>query len=217
MPFPDNKPHALVIGNGESLSKNRLIHLSQKAAYVICTDGGALTAKISGIIPNAIIGDLDSINEESLEYFKNQNSEIIRDPSQSENDLEKCIITITRRGYSNIVLAGFMGKRDDQSMATLLLMKKYTPKAEILTLTNYSEIHLLNKGQYHFNVQSYQTISLFGFPRAFGITTDGLKFSLNDQPLYEGSKGLSNLSVSDSFRISLKSGTIIVIINLDVT
>ena len=69
---------------------------------IICADGGAnnyhdfclknQTAKK----PLAIIGDFDSITPSTLDYFKLQNTPIIKDDDQNHNDFEKAFILILK-------------------------------------------------------------------------------------------------------------------------
>ncbi|MCK4297642.1 MAG: thiamine diphosphokinase, partial [Candidatus Marinimicrobia bacterium] len=69
----------------------------------------------------------------------------------------------------------------------------------------------LKKGEFEFQTIPGQTISLFGFQRATGISTEGLKFPLKNENLFVGSRGISNQSTLDTVSISIKSGTLLVV------
>jgi thiamine pyrophosphokinase len=64
------RKNALIIANGEPPQKKRLVLLAKRADTVICADGGANTALKMGIMPDAIVGDLDSIHGEALVKFR---------------------------------------------------------------------------------------------------------------------------------------------------
>ena len=177
----------------------------------MCADGGANYAFRHGITPDLIIGDLDSIKDEALNYFIQKNTRIIKTESQQENDVEKALHEAIRLSYKQIVLIGFMGKRDDHSVATLQIIKKFKRKATIRLFSQTSEILVLSAGSYGFQVSSGNIISLFGFPRAYNVTTNGLKWTLNHENLFEGSRGISNQALKDNVRISFTKGTLIVI------
>ncbi len=61
---------ALVIANGEPPKKQLLQSLAREANLIICADGGANAALKAGIVPQAIVGDLDSIHAEALVRFR---------------------------------------------------------------------------------------------------------------------------------------------------
>ena len=57
----------IIIGNGKSPRKEVIKYLLRKDySTVICADGGANSAKKLGIIPDFIIGDLDSICDKTV-------------------------------------------------------------------------------------------------------------------------------------------------------
>ena len=64
-----------IVLNGEikNYQKTKEIILKEKYDYIIGADGGCNHLYKMNIIPNYIIGDLDSINEELISYYKNKN------------------------------------------------------------------------------------------------------------------------------------------------
>ncbi len=209
-PFSDDKPRALILGNGSYPEESQTRNIIKKSSFVVCVDGGSIKARELKILPDVIIGDLDSIKSSTIRYFNELKTTIIKISSQEENDLEKSILYLLNHGYKRIILLGFIGKRDDQTIATLQVVKKYFHKAEFQVLSNHSEFFFLGKGEFEFQTMSQQTISLFGFSRAIGISTIGLRFPLKDENLYGGSRGVSNQAISETVSISIKSGTLLV-------
>ncbi|MBL7135539.1 MAG: thiamine diphosphokinase [Candidatus Marinimicrobia bacterium] len=210
-PFSDDNPRALILGNGSHLNENQLINLVKKASFIVCVNGGSEKAKDLKINPDIILGDLDSINQDIVKYFNNLNIPIVKIPSQEKNDLEKAILYLLKKGYERIILCGFLGKRVDQTIASLQVVKKYIYRAEFQIFSKNSELFLLKKGEFEFQTIPRQTISLFGFHRAIGISTEGLKFPLKNENLLVGSRGISNQATLDTVSISMKSGTLLVV------
>lgn len=74
----------------------------------ICADGAAnmlydfFSDEIerSKFLPNYIIGDLDSIKKEVLEYYRKQNVIVIKQTTQYSTDFTKCVNLITLHFYS---------------------------------------------------------------------------------------------------------------------
>ena len=61
----------IVIGNGERPSIELWDEIYKKGDIVICADGGADAARNLGIVPDIIVGDLDSIQPDTLKHFSN--------------------------------------------------------------------------------------------------------------------------------------------------
>src|SRR5512147_2444542 len=109
-----NKPkskHALVICNGEMPAKKIITPLLKNKPFIICADGGANKARVLGIAPHFIIGDLDSITENTKRFFKSV--PIVRIEDQYSTDLEKALNYLISFGFTSAVVAGAMGERPD--------------------------------------------------------------------------------------------------------
>lgn len=92
--------HLLVLNDNRPVSPlyERLI---SRAKSVICVDGGANyhrkfveanKDRSNLLMPKLVIGDLDSASKETLTLFKQHGTEIILDPGQNTNDLEKALL-----------------------------------------------------------------------------------------------------------------------------
>ena len=83
-----------IVLNGEikNYQKTKEIILKEKYDHIIGADGGCNHLYKMNIIPNYIIGDLDSINEELISYYKNKNVIFEKYPThKDETDSEICI------------------------------------------------------------------------------------------------------------------------------
>ncbi len=61
----------IILANGKSPKKS-VIQFLQKNNYstLICADGGSNQANKLGLTPDYIIGDLDSIKKETINFYK---------------------------------------------------------------------------------------------------------------------------------------------------
>jgi thiamine pyrophosphokinase len=107
-----------------------------------------------------------------------------------------------------------MGKRDDQSIVTLQIAKKFIKNYQIIIYSTVSEILLLQPGSYSLKSLPRSQISLLGFPRAHEVSTTGLKWNLNHEILSEGSRGISNRAETDEIRIRFTKGLLLIIRDL---
>jgi len=61
----------IIIANGKCPKKSEIKYfVKQGYSTIICADGGSNSAMKLKIIPDYIIGDLDSVEESTLKYFK---------------------------------------------------------------------------------------------------------------------------------------------------
>jgi len=208
--FPQ-KTYCVLIGNGEHPSPDKYTHILNNAKCIICADGGANYAYRQNVKPDWILGDLDSIEPEVWEYYRRQQVRIQKLKSQMNNDLEKAIRKASRLGYRRLILIGFIGKRLDQTLTTFQVVKKYIRKARIILYSSSYEIYPLVAGKYTFSIQPGDPVSIFGFPRGYGITTTGLQWSLTNNHLLGGSRGLSNSAINNRIEISFTRGYLLLL------
>ncbi|MCD6441350.1 MAG: thiamine diphosphokinase [Candidatus Marinimicrobia bacterium] len=213
-PLTSQTPYYVILGNGNYPSRQLTNTLLLSADKVICADGGANYAFRNNISPYLIVGDLDSIAPEAHDYFKKNHVPIRKINSQQENDLEKTLREVNKMSCEQIVMLGFMGKRDDQSIVTLQIAKKFIKNYQIIIYSTVSEILLLQPGSYSLKSLPRSQISLLGFPRAHEVSTTGLKWNLNHEILSEGSRGISNRAETDEIRIRFTKGLLLIIRDL---
>lgn len=90
------------------------------AELLVAVDGGLRHVLAAGLAPHLLVGDLDSVDEESL--LRANVPEIMRfEADKSETDLELAIHEVVGRGAGQIVIAGALGARHDHTLANLLL------------------------------------------------------------------------------------------------
>lgn len=180
---------------------------------VICGDGGANHAYKMDIIPNYILGDLDSIHNKIKSYYENKNVEFIKFPSKKDKtDTEICIDYAYHLKATEVILLGALGGRMDHAMANVNLlyyMLKKGIKGSIVNETDsiyISDNELTIKGNKGDNIS---LIPLYG--DVVGVTLENLEYPLNDFTIKKGSSiGISNVMIDNNCRISLKSGYLLV-------
>lgn len=96
-------PRALLILNQKiNLFKSTFLKLWNSSTFRICADGGLnrLREFDSSLIPDFVIGDLDSVTKENLEFYKSKGTKVILQSSQYYTDFNKSISLIN--SYFNI-------------------------------------------------------------------------------------------------------------------
>lgn len=201
----------IIIANGKSPTKKVVDYFVNKGfSAIICADGGANSAKKIGIIPNFIIGDLDSISLSTLNYFKNK-STIIQIKRQNDTDVEKCLKFAIKKGFKEAILLGVTGDRLDHTICNLGIVIKFFNRIKILLAAESSFLTPINK-MTTFKSKIGETISIYGFDKKTKITSSGLKYKLHNTMLPFGIKeSTSNVTVSNIVELNVKGGIVFII------
>ena len=191
---------------------------TNKPDYIICADGGARHLRRLGFIPDIIVGDLDSIGEKELKYYRENNVDIRKYPTEKdETDTQLAIRTAMGLPVNEIVLLGAIGSRMDHTLANLYLLQSIVEKNYKACIINErNTIYLIDK-RIELEGEKGTLISLLPFSdQVTGITTKGLYYALNDDNMHKDNPyGVSNRFVEDSISISIDSGFLLVILSVD--
>ena len=201
---------ALVICNGDVLSKAKIAPLLREKPFIICADGGANKARLLGIRPNAIIGDLDSISLRTRKHFSRV--ETIHIASQESTDLEKALDFLLKLLIPSATVVGATGGRPDHSLANLSILKKYHKRIRLLFSDPFCDIRIIDS-EIVFEAIVGSVISLMPLDRCEGVQTTGLKYPLNNESLELGEReGMSNVVISSPVQITVKKGCLLLFV-----
>ena len=102
--------------------------LSQRSYdYVIAADAGLEVLRPLHISPNAVVGDLDTVDKKVLEEYQNQpDIEFeIHKPEKDETDTEQALLTAARQGCEAVDILGALGGRMDHAIGNIQLMYQF--------------------------------------------------------------------------------------------
>jgi len=201
----------LIIANGKSPTKKVVEYFYDKGFNtIICADGGANSARKLGIIPDFIIGDLDSISLSTLKYFKNK-STIIQIKRQNDTDVEKCLKFAIKKGFKEAILLGVTGDRLDHTICNLGIVIKFFSKIKIYLTAESSFLTPINSDTI-IKSKIGETISIYAFDHKTRITSVGLKYKLQKSSLPFGVReSTSNVSISNEVKLKVSGGIVFVI------
>lgn len=200
--------HTLIFLNGDPPSAKVAKYYLKNCNYIIAADGGANYLRTMNIIPDLIIGDLDSIKKSNLAYFRNR-SDILKIREQDTTDFEKSLLYCIKGNKKNIIVFGTSGNRSDHSLNNFSILKRYFNKLDVRLISGEYEILYIKK-KITFPYRKKETVSLLGMPKAVKINSKGLKFKLINTNLEFGIKeGALNESISSEISIEFKSGCLL--------
>lgn len=110
----------LILAGGDLEAAEHLQALLANVELVLAADSGLRHARVLGLMPDAIVGDFDSVSAAELERYPNLPS--FEHPIDKDQlDLELAIEMALARGAEELVVLGAFGSRLDQSLASLLI------------------------------------------------------------------------------------------------
>lgn len=202
---------ALIFAGGNVKDYTSLKVYVKDVDFIICADSGTHHALKMGIIPDLIVGDLDSINSKALSKVKEMGIEIAEFPPEKDyTDTDLAIRIAQEKGASEAILIGGIGDRPDHSLANILLLVQYNKMGLKLRLVGENwEIFLIDKKAEIFGEKG-DLLSLIPIsPKVTGITTYGLYYPLKKASLYLGQAlGISNVLLKDKATVQLEEGLV---------
>lgn len=202
--------HTLLIGNAPAGPSAWLKQLAKTADSIVAADGGADTALRAGIVPDVVIGDLDSVSPRTRK--KLASSQWIFVDNQNNTDLQKALDYLVTQKCKKCTLVGFEGGRPDFTLGNLLALYPYTRKMELRVVGHGWQIFPIARTK-TFTARPGARVSLLPLSTCSGVTLTGLKFPLKNARLSLGTtRTLSNQAVKKRFTVQLTSGVMLVYI-----
>ncbi len=193
-----NKIDAVILANGEYPTQTQPLDILNKASYVVCCDGAADAFIEKGHVPDAIIGDGDSLSEENRTRYS---SILHYDPDQETNDQTKAVNYLLKQGINEIAIVGATGKREDHALGNISLLIDYMRNgANIRMLTDYG-IFIPCRDTKTFSCIPTQQVSIFNFGTS-GLHAEGLVYPIRDFTNWW--QGTLNECTGDQFTIHAK-------------
>lgn len=187
----------VVFSNGELADVSRL--RLKKSDLLIGVDGG--TKHI--LSPDLIIGDFDSLKKIPKDV------PVIKYPVDKDfTDTELALQYCQKIKAKEVIVVGLLGRRLDHLIANLMSLSKYNFKI----IEGNQEIFIC-RDKLNINGKKNDLVSLIPLlGDCQGVTTVGLKWGLQGSTLKVGqSRGVSNVMLGKSARVSLKTGCLLVV------
>ncbi|MGI9436064.1 MAG: thiamine diphosphokinase [Geminicoccaceae bacterium] len=153
---------------------------------LIAADSGADAAFAAGLVPDLVLGDLDSISDAEQ---ARQRTRVIQIPDQNTTDLQKALAYIEA---PMIVGLGFLGARFDHSLAAVHALSACTKPQEIL-LADTHDVVLRVRGDFAGNLAPGLRFSIWPLGIQTFRRSTGLRYPLDGLTLQSGKMvGTSN-------------------------
>ena len=174
LPIGCDVPETIILADGDFPSHPLALEWLRQCPYVVCCDGAANTYIRSGRMPEAIVGDGDSL----LPGIKERYASLIHSETEQEtNDLSKAFRFFLSQERNRITIMGATGKREDHTIGNVSLLADYMEKAEVNMMTDYG-IFVPIKEDSMFESYIGQQISIFNMNSTV-LFAEGLAYPLS--------------------------------------
>lgn len=185
----------IVVANGEVPDSELSLSILNDKRRIICCDGALHKLLSIHIVPDVVVGDGDSMDEDELLRYQ---IPYHADKSEEYNDLQKALKYCVAKDYDNILLMGCGGLREDHFIANLSIMVMCSEQLNLLMLTENGVFNMFC-GTVTLASFPGMPVSVFTRSTQSKLTFTGLKYPVNDRSfnwLWEGSL---NEALEDSF------------------
>ncbi|MFA5774240.1 MAG: thiamine diphosphokinase [Ilumatobacteraceae bacterium] len=184
--------------------------------YVIAADSGLHGAIALGLVVDAVVGDMDSVDELELGEAQTAGTIVDRAPTNKDaTDTELALLFAAERGAKRIVVVTGGGGRLDHQLGVLNVL--FHPRlANIYVEMFWDTAHVIvlrGPGSAVVNGRRGEIVGLLPLGQeAIGITTEGLAWPLDHETLAAYStRGVSNELVDTVAHVSLTDGHLLII------
>lgn len=200
---------ALVIVGGEHPSAERAAQLSTLVSLIVAADGGYDSCLRLGLVPDAIIGDMDSV-QSALPEGEPGRTQVIRWPRDKDfTDTELAIRWAREHGRSRIILLGGGGGRLDHLLAIHALFQR--PDGPDRWYTRYDE-SIYIRDYMRARIPGPTCLSFFPLgPQVCLARSVGLKWPLDGLNWTVGDCGISNETTNEWLELQVDSGALLLV------
>ena len=189
------KKNVSVILNGQIPTDDTIINQITNSDYIIAVDGSANKLFDLEIIPDVIIGDLDS-----LQNIKNKDIELVETPDQNKTDFRKTLEWCIEKNILNISIFGISGESEDHFLGNYYTLSDFGEKISWKAFTDFSVISPC-VGNKKFESFKGQKVSLFCMKGSSTVNSKNLEYPLQSYHLKPSDDAVRNLSLEDYFTI----------------
>ena len=203
--------NALIVLGGDAPGKALLESCMRQADLTIAADRGLEAFESAGLVPDLLLGDMDSVSVKALERMQAQ-TQVERLPCEKDDtDGVHALDVALERGAERITILGALGGRMDHAMANLMLLvraHRHGAKAEILD----EQVRIVRVcGEAVLSGAKGDTVSLIPAGEVSGVTLEGFYYHASEPLSFDFSYplGVSNVVTDDDARVCVQSGDLL--------
>lgn len=224
---------AIIFINGSLREPERVRAMLRAGDRLIGADGGTRHILALGLMPDLVVGDLDSIEPDTVAQLEAEGVPIERHSVyKDQTDLElaiECALRDCRDGVGadstgaganaarpadEVVLVGATGGRLDQTLANVLILAQRVSPVPLRLVDGAQEAILL-RGPTTATLRTAPGTTVSAIPlssEVTGINYRGLTYPLDNATLALGStRGISNVAAAAEVSVTIATGLLLVV------
>jgi thiamine pyrophosphokinase len=210
------RPLAVVFLDGEYGDPAWYRSLVARADILLAADGGAALLAREGVVPQAVVGDFDSLDEGVAAALTEQGVELVRHPVRKDvTDGELAVAEALRRGAKELVLAGATGALD-HTLGHLAIHRRLAARgiAARLVAPDLAATVLIAPAEVALAAPAGVRVSLAPVGADATVTLEGLDYPLARGTLpADACLGLGNhVAAAGEARVLVHDGTVIALV-----
>jgi len=205
----------IIFVNGAVSDYGALARWVQAGDTIICADGGVTHCMALGYRPQVVVGDMDSVDPDTLHRLAADGVELERHPRhKDQTDLELALERALRDGADEVLILGALGGRLDQALANILILAQRPWPVPIAVAEGNQVASVLHGGEtVTLRGSRGSTVSLIPLSNEVtGVTYSGLEYDLTDATISLGStRAVSNVVSESPATISISTGLALIV------
>jgi thiamine pyrophosphokinase len=206
---------AAIFLNGSPDSRGLVRHVSEHADLVVAADGGARYALEAGVVPDLVVGDMDSLGEDLLRKVERRGSLLERHPVRKDKmDGHLAVLSARDRGATAADLLCAVGGRLGAILAVShILLAAERIGLQCKVVSDHVLMFVIEAGSRTVQGAPQDSVSIFPLAGpAAGVTLEGMEYPLENATLEPGDTiGFHNELIGDEARISVGEGVLLVV------
>ena len=205
----------MIFLNGSPDPPDLLRRAAGRADLVVAADGGALHALSAGVVPDLVVGDMDSLGEEGTRRVGDRGASLERHPSRKDKmDGHLAVLAARKRGATDLDLLCAAGGRFDAVFALphlLLAAERLGMRATVWAA--WGEMFVVEDGRRAVAGGPGESVSVFPVSGATrGVTLEGFEYPLEGARIEAGDTlGFHNEMAGGEARVTVGDGALLVI------
>ena len=168
----------LIMTNGEYGDLEWYQEHKEGFEQIICVDGGTGWARKLGILPNWVVGDMDSVSSDDLKFMEQRGVQLSRYPSQKDpTDTQISLQLAEKLGAEEITIWGGTGSRLDHTLHNLYSAANLVKKGKTVQFDSPVLSIYLVKDVLKLSGRIGKTVSVLAIgDRASGVSLEGFQY-----------------------------------------
>ena len=194
------------IYSGGSIAPENIIESPSSDDMIIAADSGYNNAKLMGIRPDILLGDFDSLREDSIP----NGVKTLKVPAEKDfTDTQLAVDTAIKNGATEIVIIGGLDGRLDHTLSNLAILEDMWEKKIFCTLTDgKNRVRYIENASTLIPKSNFKYLSLIARTKKLkGVEIKGCKYPLENATIDKNFQyAVSNEIIQNCALIAIRRG-----------